>query len=293
MSRPRGYIDWSPNQATIGVLDNVQRVLDEYKAYGAMTVRQVFYRLVGEYGYDKTELAYKRLAEYLVKARRSGMISFGAIRDDGTDQAGGGGWQDRQQFWRSVRSTADHFELDHQMGQAQAIEIWCEAAGMVPMLAQMTEEWHVPVYSTGGFSSVTVTHEVARRIARSGETTVFLHVGDYDPSGESIFSSMTEDIMSFLGSRDYLFDPRRIALTERQVDEYDLPTAPPKKTDSRSRSWVGETTQAEALPPNLLRDIVAGSVSDLIDQDILDDVLDREQTDRIEIDRVLKIAEAS
>lgn len=290
--RPRGFMPgWQPADETLRVLSAVQKVLDEYADYGAMTVRQVFYRLVGEYGYDKTELAYKRLAEYLVKARRSGIIRFGAIRDDGTDQAGGGGWTSRASFWSSVRHSADSFELDHQEGQAQQIEIWCEAAGMVPMLAQMTDAWHVPVYSTGGFSSVTVTHATAARIARGEVPTAFLHVGDYDPSGESIFEAMTEDIGAFLGSRDYKFEPHRIALTESQVSLHDLPTAPPKKSDSRSAKWVGETTQAEALPPNLLRDIVTSAVLNLIDQDVLDGVLDREASDRVEIDRVLQIAE--
>lgn len=293
MTRPRGYMVWEPREDTMVVLQAVAHVLNEYGEYGPMTVRQVFYRLVGEFGYSKTERAYKRLAEYLVKARRSGLIPFGSIRDDGSTQSGAAGWQSRQSFWKGVRSTADDFMLDHQDGQPQRIELWCEAAGMVPMLAQMTAEWHIPVYSTGGFSSVTVTHEVAKRVAAGDVPTVFLHVGDFDPSGESIFASMTEDIEAFLagdGMYDW-FDPERVALTRDQVNRYNLPTAPPKASDSRSATWIGETTQAEALPPNLLRDIVVGAIEAYIDHDVLNDVLEHEQTDKAEIDRVLRIAE--
>jgi hypothetical protein len=296
-------MDWEPRPDAAITLDNIRTILDEYRAYGPMTVRQIFYRLVGNYNYDKTELAYNRLAELLVKARRAQLVPFHRIRDSGTESAGGGGWDNRAQFWRSVRRTADNFELDHQLEQPQEIELWCEAAGMVPMLAGMVAEWSIPVYSTGGFGSLTVVKEVADRIADRDVPTVLLHVGDYDPSGESIFTSMTQDIGKFIAEMagaDYYpatgrvpgrFEPVRVALTEAQVEQYDLPTAPPKRSDSRSANWIGETTQAEALPPSLLEEIVQDAVRGHIDQDILDGILNRETEDKAAIDQVLTTAE--
>ena len=44
-----------------GLLGQVEAVLDEYADYLPLTVRQIFYRLVGAYGYEKTERAYARL----------------------------------------------------------------------------------------------------------------------------------------------------------------------------------------------------------------------------------------
>lgn len=70
--RPRGYADWRPQRKTQVILDQVAAVLDEYADYLPLTVRQIFYRLVGAYGYEKTERAYARLCEYLVRARRAG-----------------------------------------------------------------------------------------------------------------------------------------------------------------------------------------------------------------------------
>lgn len=47
-------------------------------------MRQIFYRLVGTGdGYEKTDLAYKRLVDLIGNSRRGGMIDFDAIRDDG------------------------------------------------------------------------------------------------------------------------------------------------------------------------------------------------------------------
>lgn len=310
-ARPKGYMDsWDPQPAAALLIHQTNEVLNEYRSYGPMTVRQIFYRLVGNYDYDKTERAYKRLAEVLVKARRAQLVRFGDIRDSGTESAGGGGYDDRAQFWRGVRYSADSFELDRQLEQPQEIELWCEAAGMVPMLAGMVSEWSIPVYSTGGFSSVTVTYETAQRVLSRPKPTAFLHIGDFDPSGESIFESMSQDIGAFVVGRhggkwnrqtgethqlangaECHFKPRRVALTADQVEEYDLPTAPPKTSDSRSAKWIGETTQAEALPPSLLEEIVREAVSELIDTDTLEEVLAREEDDRAEINRVLEIAE--
>jgi hypothetical protein len=85
---------------------------------------------------------------------------------------------------------------------------------------------------------------------------VLLHVGDSDPSGESIFTAMTEDAGAFVEADRVLATARiiaeRVALTQQQVDEYDLPSTPAKASDSRSAAWEGGTCQLEALPPDVL-----------------------------------------
>ena len=82
-TRPRGFAPWSPRSETLKLLAQVHGVLEEYRKYLPLTCRQVFYRLVGAHGYDKTERAYSRLCETLNRARRAGHIPFPVIRDDG------------------------------------------------------------------------------------------------------------------------------------------------------------------------------------------------------------------
>src|SRR5438874_9199047 len=81
-TRPRGYAPWTPRYDAQLIVDHVRDVLDEYADHLPLTVRQVFYRLVGSIDYPKTEKAYKRLGEIVVRARRASMIPFDAIRDD-------------------------------------------------------------------------------------------------------------------------------------------------------------------------------------------------------------------
>lgn len=283
--RPKGFIyDWAPREHTLELIGQVQSVLDEYRSFLPMTARQIFYRLVGQYDYDKTEQAYSRLCEALVKARRARIIPFSAIRDDGTVSHEAGGWDDVAQWWRGELSAARAYTRDRMAGQEARIEVWCEAAGMAPQLANVARPYGVPTFSTGGFSSVTVTHEVAQRVLSEDRPTIFMHVGDYDPSGESIFESMTEDIGAFvedeLGYGTEYFRPVRVALTLEQVEEYGLPTAPPKRSDTRSASWTGETCQAEAMDPSTLADVVREAIEAELDLELRQEIIEEERRER-------------
>lgn len=314
MSRPRGYANWKPTPETRALMADVQEVLDEYEKHLPLTVRQVFYRLVGQYGYDKTERAYARLCEHVVRARRSQLLRFEDIRDDGTVERVPQVFADEGAFWDGVRNDLKHYTRDRQAGQGVRIELWCEAAGMVPQLQRVAFPFSVPVYSTGGFSSVTVTHEIAKRALAREVPTVFLHVGDYDPSGQSIFDAMSDDAWHFvlqqrywalkedysdeearaiIGTQDdhptgpWLL-PERVALTAAQVEEHGLPTAPPKKTDTRSRTWVGETCQAEAMPPDLLASTIREAVRGHMDTERYDEEVALEQADEDAITAALE-----
>src|SRR5918992_5154994 len=82
-TRAKGYADWRPQDKTLALVGAVRAILEEYQAHLPLTIRQVFYRLVGVYGYPKDENAYERLCNALNRARRARMIGFEDLRDDG------------------------------------------------------------------------------------------------------------------------------------------------------------------------------------------------------------------
>jgi hypothetical protein len=143
-TRVRGFADWRPQSKTLALLDQVKAVLDEYADYLPLTGRQVFYRLVGAHGYDKTELAYSRLLETLNRARRSEIIPFSAIRDDGVTRLYPNAWDDPQEFLSGVKGMAERFRLDRQLDQPVRLFLLCEAAGMAPMLQHVGDPFGVP-----------------------------------------------------------------------------------------------------------------------------------------------------
>jgi hypothetical protein len=85
MSRAKGFAAWKPQKRTQPLLEDIEGVLREYRDYLPLTVRQVFYRLVGK-GHPKTENFYENVQDKCNRARRSGRISFTAIRDDGVSR---------------------------------------------------------------------------------------------------------------------------------------------------------------------------------------------------------------
>lgn len=275
--RPRGFIEWNPQAKTRALIEQVQTVLEEYHNHLPLTLRQVFYRLVGAYRFSKTEKDYERLCETMNKARRARLISFGAIRDDGFHNARWPGWQSLDGAKRSLISTAEGYRIDRQRGQPVQLAVWCEAAGMAPQLERVCGPYSIPVYSSGGFDSVTVKHDMAQAFSRIGRVRI-LHIGDHDPSGVHIFGSLDEDVRAFIGEFGGDAEFIRLAVTPDHIARYDLPTAPPKETDRRA--FTGETVQAEALPPDVLARILQDAIGDYLDMDIYRQAVEIEREER-------------
>lgn len=296
-TRAKGYAPWRPQEKTLKLIVQVREILEDLRSYLPLTARQVFYRLVGIYGYPKDERAYERLCNALNRARRSGMIPFEDLRDDGASVMASRHYDGMDGFYGHLRKLADGYERDKLANQPVEIRVYCEAAGMMPQLARTCRPYSVPVYSGSGFDSLTAKHDLARychdNAFYSGRSTVVLHLGDWDPSGVSIYESMREDVLAFVSSDLSHLDPedaavfRRVALTAEMVEEFELPTAPPKRTDTRSARWRGETCQLEALSPDELAHILSHTIESILDLDILRADREAEAGERRQIARAL------
>ncbi|MFT3792092.1 MAG: hypothetical protein QM741_13680 [Rudaea sp.] len=282
--RPRGFIDWRPQAASRELVERIGAVLIEYKRFLPLTARQIFYRLVGTIDYEKTEAAYDRLLETLNRARRARMIPFSSIRDDGFHVADDVGWNNVDEARRAIIHTASKYRIDRQRGQPRRVVLWCEAQGMAPQLERVGNQYSIPVYSSGGFDSVTVKHNMAEKFSSWGNALV-LHVGDHDPSGVHVFGSLDEDIRAFISDMGGSVEFRRVAVLPEHIAEYGLLTAPPKDTDRRN--FHGETVQAEALPPDLLAALVTDAIKANINMDAFHQALDAELDERDQLKRWL------
>jgi hypothetical protein len=263
--RPKGFVSWKPQEATQIIMKQVQEVLSQYKAHWPLTIRQIFYRLVALYWYDKTEKAYDRLLDYMNRARRSKMVPMEAIRDDGTTRTDGSGWIDQAHFIRLVLRDARGYQRNKQYRQKIRVLVLVEAAGMVPQIVKAVGLYGVPVLSSSGFDSLTMKYELAMDIVEDGRPTVVLHIGDLDPSGVCIFDSIRADVEAFVDN-DQTLAFQRIALLPEHITRYGLATAPAKSTDRRGNGVV-ETCQCEALPPDTLAEIVKCAVLKNFDQE--------------------------
>ena len=277
-TRVRGFAPWSPQAATLELLEQVRAVLDEYEDYLPLTIRQIFYRLVGAHNYDKTEQAYDRLCEHLNRARRAHVTPMDVIRDDGGTIIAPRSWDSAEHFWQAVRGTAERFTLDRSAGQKARLVVICEAAGMAPQLGRVADPFGVTVMSGGGFDSLTDKHKFAAALASHDRPTEVLHIGDHDPSGVSMFLAFLEDVEAFTRELGGNATFTRLAVTPEQIERYALPTAPAKDTDKRAFS--GETCQVEALAPDVLANILRTAIEQRIDRRVLERVLRKERVAR-------------
>lgn len=270
MSRPRGFIEsWKPQKKTVAQLEAVDKILIEYREHLPLTIRQIYYRLVGKGIIGKTEKQYRSLCEMLGTARRAQRIPMCSIRDDGF--SGGyavrSGFWDVSEFWEEQMDNARFYKKDKQQNQDRIIVVLCEAGGMVPQLERVASPYSVTVKSSGGFDSITVKHQIGQQWGKRCTATI-LHIGDYDPSGECMFDALKEDCTAFAEYYGNSLEFVRIAATEQQIKDYKLETTPPKEGSHQDKKRMTETVQAESLDPATLAKILRHEIESRIDLDI-------------------------
>ena len=123
-------------------------------------------------------------------------------------------------------------------------------------------------------------------MADDGRRTEVLHIGDHDPSGAHLFLALAEDVKAFAVELGGIVEFSRLAVTPTQIDTLRLVTAPPKATDRRA--FNGATCQAEAIPPDVLAEILRDAIETRVDRKALARVLKREKQTRSELRRRLR-----
>jgi hypothetical protein len=257
-----------------------------------MTVRQVFYALTTQGVIAKTEAEYKStVCRLLAELRRSGDVPYAWLADATR-------WQRRPTTFSSaeeaLQRTASTYRRALWDDHPDTVEIWLEKEALAGVLVDTTIEWDVPLMVTRGYPSMSFLHSAAEAIkARSdeGQHTHIYYFGDRDPSGVDIDRAVVDGIGESLESLDPFLHARRlaaglfgmeifdsaeafhdhatftrVAVTEEQIAAWDLPSRPTKRSDSRSKSFKGNSVELDAIPSSMLRELAAKSIERHVDQ---------------------------
>jgi hypothetical protein len=162
------------------------------------------------------------------------------------------------------------------------VEVWCESRSIAGVIEQTCENLAVSLYPAGGFSSLTLAYQAAEFINAATDNgqkpAHVIYIGDYDPAGVLIDQCIDRELRQHLHPAvDLHF--HRLAITERQIQEYDLPTKPRKAGDRRALH-IRETVEAEAMPAGVLRDMLRGKVKSFLPAGALQSTLAAEQSER-------------
>lgn len=229
---------------------------------GPMTVRQVFYRMVGLGVIDKSESEYRAVVvRQLTRMRLEGILPWSWITD-------GTRWMHKSVRYGSVEEaleeTRRHYRRDHWRELDEYVEVWLEKDALAGVLFRVTDEWGVPLMVTRGFASLSYVHNAAETIERVGKPTHLYYFGDYDPSGVEIDRNLERRLREFAPCSEIHFE--RVAVRREQIDEYDLPTRPTKRTANHGRGvHDGESVEVDAIPPATLLGLVRGAIEHHVD----------------------------
>lgn len=248
-----------------------------------MTVRQLFYRMVSEGWIEKSEKEYKNtVVRLLGHLRRGGILPYAWIADMTR-------WMRKPQTFGSLedalRLTAETYRRDLWAAQDAYVEVWLEKDALAGVVDDVTRFYDVPLMVTRGYPSLSFLHAAASALEDLLKPAFVYYFGDHDPSGRDISRNVEERLRELAPSAEIHFE--RIAVEPWQIEEWNLPTRPTKATDTRSKTFRGESVELDALPPNTLRALVKHAIEEHIDTAMLS------MTERIEDeerDTLMKLA---
>lgn len=244
-----------------------------------MTVRQVFYRLVSEGYIGKTDNEYKNLVvRLLADMRRNGGVPFSWVADSTRLVRKPETFNSLSSFFRQGaemyrRALWDETNIH--------IEIWVEKDTLSGVLYPVTAQYDVPIMVARGFSSITFLQNNAQYIREcyeAGKSVFIYQFGDHDPSGVAASLAVEKGLKEFSDNTPFHYE--RVAVTPQHIQEYNLPTRPTKKTDSRAKNFNGESVEIEAIPAAELRNMCRQVIEQHIDEDYLNELLHAESYER-------------
>jgi len=255
-------------------LNKVLTILEELKDYKPLTLRQVYYQLVGK-GYIENKVSqYGMLSGLLKHARIDGYISWEDIEDRVRTYHDLTGWETSERFIKaSLKQFLTGYQRDLLQSQDVYIEIWIEKDALSSIFTRIATPYTVPVVVCRGFSSVSFLNDYKERLSyQEDKEAVLLYFGDFDPSGVEMLKAMEITLKDELKVEGINF--KRVALLKEDIAKYRLPHSPEalKKTDTRASKHIAEygelAVELDALSPPVLEQKIREAIEGVIDTDL-------------------------
>lgn len=270
-------------------------------------------------GTKNAEPNYKWLGDIVNKARLAGYMDWNHIVDRTRNLESVTHWSNPADI---IRGAARGYAIDKWANQPTRVEVWVEKEALAGVVDRVATRNDVDWFACRGYVSQSEQWVAAQRIGAyidGGQNVVILHLGDHDPSGIDMTRDIRQRITDFT-TQDYLnahgdefegdsvrvsdigaamrgwchgnmpFEVRRIALNMDQIEQYDPPPNPAKTTDSRFRAYRDihgdESWELDALDPATLDELIEGEIVAERDDDLWEDDVDHEETDRAQLTAV-------
>lgn len=248
----------------------VRASLEAFAQYDtAITLRQLYYRLVSRLLIPNTINSYKRLSRIMVRAREEGDVPINCLEDRTRRILGRGdtGFYSAENYLKnrisSLQDSWKGFTMPMWDDQSNYILISLEKDALSRLVSRVANMYSVRTFPTRGYPSFSYVQRMASyiRTRLEGKRTFILYFGDFDPSGIDIERDLSDRLKKYKAGDFEIF---RIALTSDQIKRYQLPPMPVKRSDARADGFLAEhgdrAVELDALDPNLLQRTVAESI---------------------------------
>jgi len=286
-SNNRRPFSWTKHQ--LDKLNKVQIILEELEEFKPLTLRQIYYQLVGKNFIKNNKSQYGMLSQLIKHARLDGYILWTDIEDRVRSYHDLSGWTDGDEYVSvSLDRFLSNYHRDLTLSQDVYLEIWIEKDALSSIFTRVASQYTVPVVVCRGFSSVSFLNDYKMRLSTSqARRPVLLYFGDFDPSGVEMLKSMEITLRDELKVEGIEF--KRIALQKEDIDFYKLPHSPEalKKNDTRAKKHIamyGElAVELDALPPSVLQNKIKMAIENELDMDLF---MEEKETEASESSRL-------
>jgi hypothetical protein len=271
---------------TKAAIEKIRRAIyATLEADNPQTVRGLFYQLVSAGAVRKLEAEYKgTVIRLATEMRLAGDLPFEWLADNTR-------WMRKPRTHGSLKSalenTRDTYRRALWNDQDAYVEIWLEKDALAGVLYEETRKYDVPLMVSRGYSSLTFLHSAAETIQAQGKPAFLYYFGDHDPSGKDIPRVIEKRLRELAPKAEIHFEA--VAVTEWQIQKWNLQTRPTKKTDTRARGWKGGSVEVDAIPAKKLRELVADCITMHIDKWALARTLETEKAEKETIDEIFNV----
>ena len=272
------------HRRTLDLIESAKQIL---AAYHPMTLRQVYYQLVSQQIINNSEAEYNRLSRALVVARKEGFIPWEWIEDRLRQPRGVSMWRDLPEYIEVILYS---YRKDIWEEQPNYLEVWLEKQALSAVFEEVLEEYGITLNVGRGYDGWSSIYEAAKRYRvreMNGQDVTILYFGDLDPSGADMPRSLEERLGFFESYPEIV----RCALTFDDVERYNLPPAPAKKGDTRSKEFIRRygdiAVELDALPVEILRQRIKNAIERRLDFEAFQEVLSEEEAEITRLRNVL------
>lgn len=257
-------------------LAQVVKVIESYEAQGIqLTLRQLYYQLVAADLIANSLKEYSKLSDLLTDARYAGLVDWESIEDRIRKPVLPSTFENVPEL---LNAAVHSYKLDFWDNQDCYVELYTEKDALSSILAPIAAKYRIPFTVNRGYSSASSLYDAAQRFMEHGsQECVLLYLGDHDPSG----LDMVRDLDARLTEFGADVSVRQIALTFEQIKQYKPPPNPAKISDPRAKAYIAEhgnkSWEVDALKPQVMMKLVAAAIEENLDQEKMEEVLEREK----------------